>query len=116
MPMPGPQSFKDWLDVLGYVWMALLSIAVWVRKPGEAAGKAVDDLARKNSEEHSAARHRLTKLEERIQHMPTAAEIGDLKSMVGRLEAQVEGQRDMMLTVREALRRIEDFLLSSGHK
>lgn len=97
-PLKNPQL---WLAVLALLWNCALTAALWLRKPGVDAGKAVDEL-----------RGRLTTIEAHMQHMPTNEELATLEGMVKQLNERTEGLSEAISTVRTQLNRIENYLLT----
>ncbi len=111
-----PPTFKDWLLVANLLLSGLLSIAVWLRKPGEDAGKAVDVLRREMAEEFADLGHRVTVVEERIKHVPTTSELAELDGTVRAISMQNAGLAEAIGTMRSQLSRIEAFLLDTKGK
>jgi predicted nucleic acid-binding Zn-ribbon protein len=108
-----PPTFKDWLLVANLLLSGLLSIAVWLRKPGEDAGKAVDVLRREMAEEFAELGHRVTVVEERIKHVPTTSEMAELDGTVRAISMQNSGLAEAIGTMRTQLNRIETYLLTA---
>lgn len=53
---------------------------------------------------------RLTRLEERVQHLPTAKEIAALTDRVGEMEAQLAGMNEKVGSTQEMVRTIRDHI------
>ena len=94
-----PFDFTDgrfWLHLIQFLGLGFL----WLRKPGEAASEAVNQV-----------RADLLVLQERVKHMPTSEELAELAGLVKKVETQSEAQSDAMNTMKHQLNRIEDHLL-----
>lgn len=93
---------KDIIDVLQFALLGLISLVMWVRKPGENAGEAINALA-----------DRVSRLEETLKHVPTNEDLarlsGDLRECNARVENLVEGQKRNG----NQLDRIEKFLMDT---
>jgi predicted nucleic acid-binding Zn-ribbon protein len=91
-------DFSDgrfWLDALQMLGL----IALWLRRPGEDAGRRVDAIERK-----------VDVIDERIKHMPTGDELTDLEGTVKEIRARMDGLQENVRGTREAVTRIENFL------
>lgn len=102
-----------WLTAALGLWNVLLTIGIWLRKPGEDAERTVKAVTEKFSTDHAQLSNRMTTIEERTRNMPTDKEMGQLTALVKALESQVEGQSQTLQSVRESQRRIEDYLLNN---
>ncbi len=93
---------KDIIDILQFALLGLISLVMWVRKPGENAGEAINALA-----------DRVSRLEETLKHVPTNEDLarlsGDLRECNARVENLVEGQKRNG----NQLDRIEKFLMDT---
>jgi hypothetical protein len=93
---------KEAIDVLQFMLLGIISIVMWVRKPGEDAGVALTTLA-----------DRVSRLEETLKHVPTNEDLarlsGDLRECNARVENLVEGQKRNG----NQLDRIEKFLMDT---
>lgn len=112
MPAISP-DFKAWIDVIQWLITGLLAVAVWLRKPGEDAGKAIDQLRTEMAEEFAEMGHRVTVVEERIKHMPTTSELAELDGTVRAISMQTAGLAEAIGTMRTQLNRIETYLLTA---
>lgn len=95
-------SWGTIFDALQWLFTAVIGLVVWLRKPGEDAGKAVADVA-----------SRVLVIEERHKHMPTSEELADLAGTVKALQTEVGGVRESQGSIKSQLNRIESFLLSN---
>lgn len=106
-------AWRFWLDALQWLVTLCLGLVVWLRKPGEAAGDAVQALR----DEHASAigdhAQRLTQIETHMKHMPDEGEFRKLEGQVNEVAQRVHGIQDSMANIRISLQRIEDFLLRS---
>ena len=108
-----PPNMKDLLIIGNLLLSGVLSIAMWLRKPGEDAGKAVDTLRRETAEEVAEMGHRVTVVEQQIKHMPTSSEMAELDGTVRSISMQNSGLAEAIGTMRRQLDRIETFLLNA---
>lgn len=91
------------LDAAQWLFMVLLALVTWTRKPGEDASAAVNALSA-----------RLAVIEERVTHMPTSEELAELGGTVRALQSEVEGVREDQRAIKRQLGRIEDYLLNKN--
>lgn len=95
-------SFDDPAKWIGAVidvlqWVAL--VAIWLRKPGEDAGHQVTELKR-----------RVDVHEERLRHVSTTSEMGDLDGDVKSLRATLEAMQASFTRLQNSVDRLEAFL------
>lgn len=107
------QDPRLWLELLVLVWNVALTLAVWLRKPGEDAARAVIDLRTQLATELATLASRLTVVETDMEHMPTKEELARLEGTVKQIDERTEGLAEGLSTVRTQLNRIENYLLSS---
>jgi len=94
-------EFNDprfWLDVIQMVAI----VALWLRKPGEDAGRALERLT-----------NRVDVLDERLKHMPSSEELAELEGNVLAIKATLQGMQETQQTTRATVTRIEQYLLHS---
>lgn len=91
-----PSVVMDLVQTIGLV-------ALWLRKPGETA-----------SEQVSVLTGRVDVLEERIKHMPSSSELAELEGTVKAIQASLQGIQESQASVKAAVARIEQYLLSHG--
>lgn len=101
---------KDIVQLVLTLCAMAMSVAAWLRKPGE---DAKESLQRHVSVEHAALREKVSTMEERLKHMPTSDELADLEGNVKRLSGQLEALLETMRSLQNSQRRIEDYLLNS---
>ncbi|MBI5334728.1 MAG: DUF2730 family protein [Burkholderiales bacterium] len=109
-------DFSDprfWLDLAKWLIALAAVVAVWMRRPGEDAAKAVSQLEEEVTRTQHAMATRLTQIEERIAHMPTDDELERLIGTVKAIEARLTGLDSGQNTMRHQLNRIEDYLLKT---
>jgi ElaB/YqjD/DUF883 family membrane-anchored ribosome-binding protein len=90
------------------------NIALWLRKPGEDAGQAVQTLRSETRESISSLRGRADVMEERVKHMPTTDELTELEGQFSAIRERLVGLDDTTKNTRAAVQRIEDYLRRSG--
>lgn len=102
-----------------------LSVLMWVRRPGEEAGRALDafkDQVAQQVRDHKAAADqahqllsgRLTELETHMEHMPTTDELRKLEVAVMQIAERTSGLSEGMAGMRASLSRIETWLLNQS--
>lgn len=101
---------KDIVQLVLTLCAMAMSVAAWLRKPGE---DAKESLAKHVTVEHAALREKVSTMEERLKHMPTSDELADLEGNVKRLSGQLEALLETMRSLQNSQRRIEDYLLNS---
>lgn len=94
MNLTDPRFLLDAVQCLGL-------LALWLRKPGDDAKSRIEVLDAQ-----------VKVIQERLTHMPSQEELTELEGSVRELVAELGGMRDAFQTLRESVRRIEDFLLS----
>lgn len=99
------------LTALGIVWNIGLTLVVWLRKPGEDASVAVDQLGSDLKRSIAAHAERLAEIETHMEHMPSSEELAKLAGTVMEINARSEHQGEQLRTVSAALTRIETYLL-----
>lgn len=111
---------KFWLQLVLVLWNIALTSAVWLRKPGEDAGKAVGALREQAKAEASELSGKFGKLDsdvrvmqETLKHLPTRHEVNELSSGMAAVKADNRAQTDLLRTVQQQLNRIDDYLRSN---
>lgn len=99
-----------WLGVIN----TLAVLALWLRRPGEDATKALEAHRTATTEAMGAMKGRVDVLEERVRHVATSEELVQLEGEVRSLKAGIDGITSQLGGVRSAVARIEDFLLKHG--
>jgi ElaB/YqjD/DUF883 family membrane-anchored ribosome-binding protein len=89
------------------------NIALWLRKPGEDAGQAVNGLRTEVRETIAGVKGRVDVMEERVRHMPTSEELRELEGQLSGIRERLTGLDDTAKNTRAAVQRIEDFLRHS---
>ena len=98
-------SFDDpkfWLQLGLVVWNIGLTTALWLRKPGEEAGKAVSKL---DSD--------MRVMQETLKHLPTGDEITGMKQDMAAMKSDNRAQTDLLRSLQQQLSRIDDYLRSN---
>ena len=89
------------LTLLLHAAQMVALVMLWLRKPGEDAGKKAD-----------AVSGRVSLLEERLKHMPTSDELTELEGTVRAMDAKLNSLQEHQEQMRRTLARIEDYLLN----
>lgn len=95
---------------------SVAAFLLWLRKPGQDASTEIAAFKSAAAEVAGGFKGRLDVLEERVAHMPTDEELAHLKGEMHGLSAQLSGMSEQMLPVRQALDRIQHYLLTERHK
>jgi hypothetical protein len=106
-------AMEFWFKVAQWLITLALAVSVWLRKPGEDAGKAVAQLRDDVDSQLNPIRTNLATIEVRLKHMPTAEKLSDLDGTVRALAVQVDGLTDSLSAIRNTLNRVENYLLTS---
>ena len=109
---------RFWMDILH--WIALIGLAIFaylrtkdndnstaVAKVGQ---ELLDFINASNVSNHEQ-NNRLTRMEERILHMPNDEEIGKIRSEVSAMNSQVEGMAHLLQRVEHQTNLIHEHLL-----
>lgn len=104
-------DIKEILGILQFLWLVGLSLAMWLRKPGQEAAQAVKKMGEDISEQLQAQDRRLTEVETHMEHMPTKEALSELRGTVSRIDERSSGLVASTNTMRVTLQRIEDYLL-----
>jgi hypothetical protein len=103
-----PKTASDWAQ---WLVMAVISLVVWLRKPGEDAKGAVTALRESTDTQLAGLAKRLTAVETHLDHMPTSEELAKLEGTVKQIDERTEGLAEAIGQLRIQLNRIEEFLL-----
>jgi hypothetical protein len=95
-------------DLAWFRWVfdlaqTLALVVLWLRKPGQDAGEKVVQL-----------KGEVDILREAIRHMPLRDEVTKLEGSVSTMKSDLAGVRETAMFTREAVIRIEAFLLQAG--
>lgn len=107
-----PDDIKTWTLLGLALWNAGLTVIVWLRKPGEEAGMAVEKLRQEHADEYGQVNNRLTAIETEIQHMPTSEELAQLEGTVKQINERTAAQSEQLKTMSATVSRIETYLLN----
>lgn len=106
-------AWRFWLDALQWLVTLGLGLVVWLRKPGQAAGDAVQALRELHAAQMADHGNRLTQIEAHMTHMPDEGEYRRLEGQVKEVAQRVHGIQDSLAPIRVSVQRIEEFLLRS---
>lgn len=108
-----------WLDFLQ--WLSIGVVAVWGylrtkdRDNALAVKKVANELAefiRVSGESHHAQSLRLTTVEERLRHIPTAEELARIEGAVSEVKARVEGVEVLVKRIEHQTNLMHQHLLN----
>lgn len=108
-------DFNFWFNVLQWLFTLALAVTVWLRKPGEEAGQAVEALRTEHTERARRVDTHLATIEERLRNMPNSVELAELDGAVKVISQQVSGISEGMRVQTAQLIRIETYLLNKKH-
>jgi predicted nucleic acid-binding Zn-ribbon protein len=110
MDIMDAKTLSDWAQ-----WgvMLVISLVVWLRKPGEDAQGAVAALRESTDGQLASLAKRMTALETHLEHMPTSEELAKLEGMVKQLDERTQGLSESLAQVRRQLDRIETFMMGN---
>lgn len=91
---------------------AVIAFVLWLRKPGEDAGRAVHGLREEILQLHHDMDRRMVTLEERVKHMPSTEELREVEGAVKQVDARVQAQGERIGSMHAAVSRIEQHLLT----
>lgn len=100
-----------WLQVALVAWNFVLTAALWLRKPGEDAARAVDALRDDMDKRLKDAGAQITEIRAHMEHMPSNDELLRLEGAVREVNERTAGLHRNIDTMNSSLRRIEDYLL-----
>jgi hypothetical protein len=106
-------EIKQLADYAIWLWTIGLSITVWLRKPGEDAGKSVGALRDEYLKRVQGVDMRLATIDEKLLNVPTSTELAKLEGSVKVIHQQVSGISDGMTRQTKQLDRIEEYLLNN---
>lgn len=94
-----------WGRFLFDVMQTVALVVLWLRKPGKDAGERVASL-----------KAEVDMLRETIRHMPLREELTRLEGSVKAIQSDVNSVRESSAFTRDAVTRIEAFLLQAGSR
>lgn len=100
-----------WMQLALVVWNFVLTAALWLRKPGEDAARAVDGLRADVDQRLKDAGGQITEIRAHMEHMPNNDELLRLEGAVREINERAAGLHRNIDTMNNSLRRIEDYLL-----
>lgn len=103
---------RFWADLVQGLVTAALAVSVWLRKPGEDAGRAVAELREDVDTQLKGHSERLTEIEAHMEHMPTDEELVKLEGAIKQLDERTKGMATQIGAMAGQLQRIETYLLN----
>jgi hypothetical protein len=97
---------KLWLQVILALWNIALTVAIWLRKPGEEAKTALNSVTTKIAKVDSDVRV----MQETLKHMPTREEVSQLSRDMATVKADNHAQTEMLRGMNTQLMRMDDYL------
>lgn len=86
---------------------------MWLRKPGEDSGKAVERESAARTLQMAELATRITRIEETLEHMPTDKELAKLDGSLRESNARIEAVQAMMSRQGNQLDMIQRYLQES---
>jgi predicted nucleic acid-binding Zn-ribbon protein len=92
-------AFKA-ISAINILATGIMAFVMWMRKPGEDAGKSIDAFKSEVSTMMNAQSERISRIEETLKHIPTDDELqvlnGSLREANARIEAVSHGQQRLL--------------------
>lgn len=103
------EAVKVWIDLLQFVWMVVATIWVfWGNK-----NKEINDRVAAAEEKIGDHQGWLTRINERLKHLPTSAEMEEIAGDVKGLKAEMTGVKDALKAISRQLELINEYLLEN---
>ncbi|MEN2980279.1 DUF2730 family protein [Tistrella bauzanensis] len=110
-----PEILKDWWPALSLAMLVgsplVLSAMSWAVRRGLASQDDLRAALSPLTSEVAELKTRTQRLEGEVQHLPTADDIAELREALARMEGSVKTVASGQEAQRQALTRIEDYLL-----
>jgi hypothetical protein len=103
-----------WLDLAQWGVTIALALALWLRKPGEDAGKAVEALRVDIDTRLQQHGQRITQIEVHMEHLPTKEELYEVKAQLREAVQRIAGMADGVGTIKSDLALVKDYLYKHG--
>ena len=91
-----------------------IAALMWLRKPGEDSGKAVERESAARTVQMAELSNRISRIEENLKHMPTNEELARLDGSLRESNARIESVQAMMARQGNQLDMIQRFLQESN--
>jgi phage shock protein A len=104
---------KIWVDVAQWLFMLLLGVWGYLRGKDRKNEEAISELREQLNAHISETNERLTRIETGLQHVPTRADIEQVKGAMNTINARVESVDSHVDQLRHASNRIEKYLLEN---
>lgn len=101
---------KFLFDLAQWVFMGVVSLILWLRRPGEDAGAEVKNVRAQLAVVTREMGHRIAMLEKGVAETPTRIEMARLEGEVKTIQAQMTSQDEQLKVIRGAVIRTEEFL------
>jgi len=109
-----PSFLRDWAGPAALVVTAINSVVMFLRKPGEAALAAVEQMQVAVQDHRHAIELRVQQLETHVEHLPTASEISELRGEMHSLQAQMGGLHELLRRIENQTTLINQHLLNQN--
>jgi len=106
-------EIKTWATVALVLWNVLLTVALWLRKPGEDAGQAVADLRTAHGREIADVRNDVTQIQTQLEHTATKEDLADLAGTVKQINERTVQMAESSRSTSATVSRIENYLLNN---
>jgi hypothetical protein len=103
---------QTWITSGLGLWQLVLTVTIWLRRPGEEAGAAVKQLADALNAKHQEIELQLVTLKGRVDNTPTNKELADLTGLVRVIESQNKAQNDALAALSRQLGLLSQHLLN----
>lgn len=107
----GYEGLRFWFDVLQLVMTAAIGLYVWAVSRHRVTNERISRLETEVDARLDNQSVRLTRVEEQIMHIPTQAQLSDVRESIAGLRAEVVAVRENFSPMRRQLELIHDYLL-----
>ena len=114
-----PPSLTDpkfLLDLTQWVFMGVVTVVLWLRRPGEDAAEEAKKVRTQLAAVSRELNNRIVQLEHHAKQVPLRIELVELEGEVKTIRMQMEGQNQQLMTIQHAINRVENFLLDSARR
>lgn len=107
---------KFLLDLAQWVFMGVVTVVLWLRRPGEDAEAEAKKVRAQLAVVSRELTNRIVQLEHHSKQVPLRIELVELEGEVKTIRMQMEGQNQQLMTIQHAINRVENFLLDSARR
>lgn len=105
---------KDWLGVVNVLVTAVIGVVVWINGKDKATNSRISEFEHDVDDRLESHNNRLTRLETKIQAMPTHEDIRQLRDEVKRQTEKLDTLLGESKVRAETMKMIHEYLLEHG--